>query len=164
MPLTPLSLQNFDLSDPAQGKQYQFQLMQFLNGLLSQFNTLQGQVNPLLTPATSNLGTLSGNTTFNANGALITSITFSFTVALTLTIQNLPIGAVFQMNITNTTAGTKVLTGVATTPSGASYTSWLVNAAAGQRNPLTGWSFPASTTFFVIGTTMAGPAINQLAQ
>ena len=139
-------------------------MMQFLNGLVSQFNTLQGQVgNAILTPTTSNLGALSGNTSFNANGAQHVSVTFSFAVALTFTITNLPVGALLQMNMTNTSGAAKIITGVASEPNGTAYTSWLVDAPAAQKNLLTGWSFPVGT-LFVIGVTMSDLSINQIAQ
>lgn len=156
MALTPLSLQNYNFSDPDQAKQYQYQMMQFLNGLISQFNTLQGQVTSAitaLTPGTSNLGALAANTNFDAKSSMFIGLTFTFSVALTLGLQDVPLGAVVVMNATNSSAAAKTLTMTATTPGGVSYTVIQFQASA-INNLITGQSYGANAQH-----TMAGMAI-----
>lgn len=158
MSLPVLSLQNFDLSNPEQARQYQYQLMQFLNGFVNQFNTLQKQVGTAnLSPSTSNLGALTGNTTFNAQSSLVVAIQCTFAVALTLTLQNLAIGSIFFMYLNNTAGAARVLTVAATAPDGTAYTSFLGDASGAQKNLLTGWSVAVGPIMFD-GVTMVGPS------
>ena len=148
MSLTPLSLQNYDFKNPAQAKQYQFQLMQFLNGFLSQFNTFQGQASAqiaalqvLTTPKVVDLGTVSGGAgqSVNCLGALNVFIRMesSTTQTVTLTLSNVLQGSSILVTVNQTGSSTTLtLKLAATDTNGNTFTAVGINTSTGASSNL----------------------------
>lgn len=173
-PNTWLSL---DLSKRGQEQLFMQQLVQYCQYLNSKLTNVNNQFSAsniasllnggnLLTAGSvlvsgQNLGTLAANTTFDCKGALINVVVFTFSAAITLTLQHLAIGSMVVMQVTCGPTG-HVLKFAATTPTGTAYTSIPATYSGGGTilNMITtGQAYSANVTTTFVGGSLTGPAL-----
>jgi hypothetical protein len=103
-------------------------------------------------------GTLSANTSLECNGLLLVQWDFSYNAAITVTLNNLRIGAEVRIVASNTSGSTQNLKIAANAPSGAAYSvSGKVAGVAGGASNLTttGVNIAASAAYLLHGPAFA---------
>lgn len=164
MSLQPPQLQGYDFSKPDQARQYQYQMMLYLQSVQQQINLFTNQIGALntfsLTPNSSQLGSIAVNTNFDCKSSFLSVVTFTMTAALTMTFSNLPLGALVLFGVT-VGATARLLKLAASTPAAVAYTGIGFNYAGTfgtTINMLTTGQSISGGTEWAIGASYGTPA------
>jgi len=113
-------------------------------------------------PLGKNVGALAVNTAYNLMGASRFDINFAITAAITLTLNNISMGAPVTIRVTNTSGGALVLKVAATAPSTTAYTVFGDSAANAVNLVSTGYSVPNNSTHTIMLNNPAQAALYAL--
>ena len=171
--INPNTWLSLDLSQKSQEQVFMKQLVQYLTnqftsaalaGILNGANALTGAS---LVVNTSALGTKSSSFTFDCKSSFLSVISFTMGADLTLTLSNLPIGALLFMTVNWPVTHNLLM--AASIPGGGNYATIFLNYGAGGANHVdmigSGFNDTVGQDFVMMcGATLTGPALNLIGQ